>query len=376
MLKEGFNVRVPLYRRIADRLRREIMEGGKPGDRFASQNEIAFRLNVAPGTAREAVALLVQEGLLERRQGSGTYVRERGTSRAVGIICELDLSHPATSPFFVHLVQRLRTHFAQVGFGTRTYIGHAPPYGGEVPNRLSSAEFFLDLERGELLGVVDVGSPSGLVAAAIGNRSIPLIHGGVVDGVPFVDYEELVQKGVEVLRLRGCRRLACVDLGRPGTPSSRLAAFEREVQRQGLRTFPAWQVVVERRADGGEEVRESFRRLWTARQIKPDGLLVLDDMVYLDLAPALIEWEITVPEELVIASHANRAEPRIPVPVPIRLAVDPDDVASAVVHNFVRRLKDPAAPVEQLPVPIYVMKPEERAFRHAPRQTVACKAGK
>ena len=64
-----------LYAAIAERLRSEITSGrwaaGKP---IPAESVLMQQFNVALGTMRQAIALLVDEGLLERQQGRGTFV--------------------------------------------------------------------------------------------------------------------------------------------------------------------------------------------------------------------------------------------------------------------------------------------------------------
>ncbi len=68
--------RLPLYQRLADELRREIKAGRwKPGDRAPSETWLSETYEIAPGTVRQALAMLVDEGLLERFRGKGTFVR-------------------------------------------------------------------------------------------------------------------------------------------------------------------------------------------------------------------------------------------------------------------------------------------------------------
>lgn len=68
--------RLPLYQRLAESIRAAIInKQWRPGDRLPSETELADKYNVAPGTLRQAISKLVQEKLLERRHGSGTYVR-------------------------------------------------------------------------------------------------------------------------------------------------------------------------------------------------------------------------------------------------------------------------------------------------------------
>ncbi len=73
---------LPIYIQISELLQREIAAGlYAAGDRLPPEAELAKTLNVAVGTLRKALSELASRGLLERRQGSGTYVR-RSTSTA------------------------------------------------------------------------------------------------------------------------------------------------------------------------------------------------------------------------------------------------------------------------------------------------------
>jgi GntR family transcriptional repressor for pyruvate dehydrogenase complex len=57
-------------------LREQVLSGQWPvGARLPAETELAQRLEVGRSTVREAVRALVHAGLLDTRQGSGTYVR-------------------------------------------------------------------------------------------------------------------------------------------------------------------------------------------------------------------------------------------------------------------------------------------------------------
>jgi GntR family transcriptional regulator / MocR family aminotransferase len=66
------------YRDIAERLGREIMASGKPGDRLPGVRELAEQEGISLVTARNVYALLKEKGILVVRQGSGTFVRAFG----------------------------------------------------------------------------------------------------------------------------------------------------------------------------------------------------------------------------------------------------------------------------------------------------------
>ena len=67
----------PVYRQIADLLRAAIATGElQPGDQVPSEHELCAKYGVARGTARQAIMLLRNEGLIEAVHGLGCFVRE------------------------------------------------------------------------------------------------------------------------------------------------------------------------------------------------------------------------------------------------------------------------------------------------------------
>ena len=69
---------VPNYVKIHDALKDEVEKGiWKIGQRLPSERDLAERFTVSRMTARQAVTALVDEGILDRRVGSGTYVASR-----------------------------------------------------------------------------------------------------------------------------------------------------------------------------------------------------------------------------------------------------------------------------------------------------------
>src|SRR5580692_5768140 len=77
---------VPITRQIADQIRSYSVSGTlAPGDRLPSVRQLAKELAVNPNTILHVYERLTSEGLLERRQGDGTYVSNnlpRGRARA------------------------------------------------------------------------------------------------------------------------------------------------------------------------------------------------------------------------------------------------------------------------------------------------------
>ena len=53
---------------------RLIKKYGKSGERLPSERDLAEKFQVSRMTLRQAITLLVEEGVLERRVGSGTFI--------------------------------------------------------------------------------------------------------------------------------------------------------------------------------------------------------------------------------------------------------------------------------------------------------------
>ncbi|MFB8084040.1 GntR family transcriptional regulator [Streptomyces sp. NPDC055992] len=74
----------PAYLRVASDLREKIVNGSlPPHTRLPSQARIREEYGVSDTVALEARKVLMAEGLVEGRSGSGTYVRERPVPRMV-----------------------------------------------------------------------------------------------------------------------------------------------------------------------------------------------------------------------------------------------------------------------------------------------------
>jgi GntR family transcriptional regulator len=72
----------PIYAQVADRVRVAVASGElAPGDALPSVRALAGRLRVNPATIVQAYRDLEHEGLVEMRQGAGTFVAAVGSDR-------------------------------------------------------------------------------------------------------------------------------------------------------------------------------------------------------------------------------------------------------------------------------------------------------
>jgi GntR family transcriptional regulator len=75
----------PLYMRIERELRARLSQA-RPGDAVPAESALAEEFGVARMTVRAALNALESDGLVERIQGRGTFVRHRPEPRAAGTL--------------------------------------------------------------------------------------------------------------------------------------------------------------------------------------------------------------------------------------------------------------------------------------------------
>ncbi len=77
------NSPVPVYRQIADHIRRAVAVGVyRPGEMIPSLRALALELVVNPNTVQRAYEELEREGLIDARKGLGMFVTKQGVATA------------------------------------------------------------------------------------------------------------------------------------------------------------------------------------------------------------------------------------------------------------------------------------------------------
>ncbi len=96
---------IPLHYQLTQNLREGIREGvWNLGDIFPTDKQLMEKYDVSSTTVRRAVGQLVQEGLLERKAGRGTFVKKKPVEETLGSL----------TGFFEEMVKRGFTPSADV----------------------------------------------------------------------------------------------------------------------------------------------------------------------------------------------------------------------------------------------------------------------
>lgn len=114
---------VPRYVQIADLLRQTIARGVWPsGSRLPSNEELMNQFDVSRVTVRQAVDVLARDGLVEARQGSGTFitgeVRDDRWLRVETTLADLAEVYRDTKPELLNLAEATAAPALRPGDGT------------------------------------------------------------------------------------------------------------------------------------------------------------------------------------------------------------------------------------------------------------------
>ncbi len=314
---------------IAGRLRAEFVNPGTPGTRLPTVVELACRYSVSKHTLTNALELLARKGLLTKRQGRGVFVAEQKTHCRIGILSEVNLLNRRISHHFRALTSALKMDLEHRGYEAHLYVGSAEP-SPEPSESPTCPRFWSDALDGKLDGGVIVDVPS-MPAWHRRVRACPVpLVGFMTPYTVSVDFDALIGAAVRNLAKQGCRRLGLLAW-------NRVQPFRRAVAECALCTSDAWI-----RADLNPGLAgsgwEEFREIWMTAGEKPDGMVILDDMLFYDAQLAMAELGVRVPEELRLVVQTNKGNaPPIRLPV-TTIEFDPSEMAEALGDLLVKRL--------------------------------------
>ena len=343
--------------RVAGALRVEIGTL-EPGDKLPGMHKLRQRFGVSITTISAALDILASEGLVDRRRGSGVYASDRAGCKRIGILSELNLFDPRIGPHWRSLAGELKTALEAAGYIPHLYVGNADP-GPDASDEPTCPRFWEDAGAGRLDGAVILDVPStGAWQARVWNCPIP-VTGSLTPYTVMQDFSAITSAAVARLAEQGCRRLGFIAWHGE-------AAFVEAVKNHGLATCEEW---VRTRLDPATRGAgwEEFRDIWSARSGHPDGLVILDDMLFADAQLAMFELGVRVPEDLRLAVLTSRdASPPLRLPL-TAFEIEPAQLAAELAGLLRQRLAgELAAPVTRyLPFREVAVQPDEggRSFQ-------------
>ena len=111
-----------LYQQIATYFEREIVEGRlKAGDRIPATVALARQFEVNADTIQQSLKILMEQGLVDRKPGRGTYVRRGVNTKSIGIIFGKEIYTDPDVMFFSIYLESLHKVLNANGWDCKLY---------------------------------------------------------------------------------------------------------------------------------------------------------------------------------------------------------------------------------------------------------------
>lgn len=346
----------PLYQQLADQLRQQIITGAWPaGYRLAPELELAAQLGVSRGTVRQAMDLLVDQGLLQRTPGKGSFVRAsdgQARSQLIGMVVPY-LRDSLTTDVLRGVEATLRRSGYSLIFCHSE--GDLQLEGAQIERLLREGI------RGLILFPIAVQEEPALLARLLPPR-LPLVVidrrlPGVTADYVLVDNLGGAYRAVEHLLALGHRRIACVSLPeRPSSVVERIHGYQQALRDAGilplapidlaLRGGPAHASVPSYSADELAPVDQAL-----AMHEPPTAFFCVNDFIALGVLQHVRARGIRVPDELALVGFDDIAlAPYMPVPL-TTVAQPKYEIGVQAAQALIGQIAGAAAPGRTLILP-------------------------
>lgn len=337
------------FRTLATRLREQIVTARwTVGDRLPTEHELALTYEVGINTVRRAVDLLIEEDLVLRRQGSGTYVLAvPGDSfprrRFVGVLV------PSTSYFYPKVIEGVERVLSAAG----------------VRVILSSSEYNLAVEAEQTKQLVQAGVDGLLLVPnlhlmdnpaeyfeTLPDLPIPYVlierrppNPAPDDATPFVCTNHLAGAYAAVRHLMelGHRRIGHLGRYRTGTADAVQAGFDQAIADFDL---PAIAAVSQRREEWSPDELAAYTQTCVDNEVS--AVFCLGDRDASALVLHARRLGLDVPGDLALVAYDDEVADLGEVPL---TAVSPPkaEVGALAAELLLKRLtKGETTPVHQV----------------------------
>lgn len=293
---QGFRKKQALHTNISKILRSSILRDMEPGSRLPAEQELAKRFGVSMVTIRNATQALEQIGLVKRVSGRGVYVRDARHSQCIALVFGEVAVHPQPLHFILRQSALLQVFLSRKGWQLSSFLRIREGYGTDGLGGL----------RGEMMGgrvgVLlwnDGAIPKELLNLA-SEFDVQVLD--ATDAFAIPDYPGMTEIAIRHLLKNGCRRIGLL------AGSDKVMDVRRHfidlLEGSGLEANEEW-IQLTFRAHDQDAGANYIRRIWGAASQHPDGLVVLDDVLFRSAARCILELGVEVPAKLKIVTHSN-----------------------------------------------------------------------
>ena len=321
-MKKRNLVRMPLHERIADDLRQEL-QALDEGVKISTEPELAERYGVSVPTLRIAMTILVHEGIVIRKHGSGSYIapkkiqNEPGVSsnrRVVGVPVFLDhLAEPGATDYWLRFYHFLFSSMEEHGIAFRLLPVRQT-------DELHSAEFSQFIQSPEAAALLLSNHLPQSFLDTAKSKNVPCfgIFGTAENLIVStgLNYTTMTATALDYFQRKGRQRVGMIAWGPSTTQisgeglsndSSLVDTFKQFSKERGLASRNSW-ICSDLHPKNKGAGWSAMREIWSSSSIKPDAIFVSDSGLLQGVLEAARELRIRIPEDLLVLSQSNSPE--------------------------------------------------------------------
>lgn len=286
-----------------------------PGAKLPTMQQLSVELGISVMTLNRALSELEAQNIVVRRQGSGTYVNENLGVKTVGLVYDRALIGASASPFAALLLEEAGRRAHENGEKFSLYLSEPSPSGLPVHEDLSE-----DIRERKMSGLLVMSGQISAISWLL-KQKLPLVSLSYLPLTPCrvrIWHAQTAYLGALELARRGAKNIGLwmpsgVGIGKTAGENSfeELDFFQRALEESGLSFDPKLIYNLENLTDelkvgaSNQEQGLDAANLVFAGRNRPDGLVILDDMMTRGALTAISQLGIVPGRDVQIASHTN-----------------------------------------------------------------------
>jgi DNA-binding LacI/PurR family transcriptional regulator len=331
-----------------------------PNSKLPTTRDLRKAMRISQATLDSALDGMELQGLIHRRHGSGVYVSPMIKLKRIAVVMAHGVFE-TRSETFDHILFRalgpeakrrnylVSYHFADVD---RNEDEHGP-------HQLAT-----DAQQGRIDAMV-IRGPLSRHSQEVQSIRLPSVFvTSDKNAKPRIEFDasSVIGRGVALLAEAGCRRIgfAYPDYPSGGEHPPAVKVFKEALALAGLSFGQQWLIPF-----GGGSIASRplsalsrFHKCWQEWSEKPDGFLSTDDQFTSGVVHACELMDVKIPDDLVIATHANKGLELFAQAQVIRLEFDPSEIACAILATIDELLQTGTTSAEARSVSSHVVMPQ------------------
>lgn len=331
-----FNAGEHVYKQVAESLRRDIL-AGRMDEKIPGERELSRRYSVNFKTANKAVGLLVEQGLLARVRGKGTFVSRGGVGRKkinlIGLLVpKLD------NPYFARCVQAIEQLAARESISVAI---HTQDSAANVKG------FLRALAARGAQGLIAYGDLRAMKAARLPFAVVGL-GGKPSPGFDFVttDVRAGAKLVVEHLVKRFGKSVAFIGVTRDASVDERLQGYCETLIANGMKMNDGWVLTASDNYRGGYE---ATRKL-LSRPRRPRAIFYFNDYMAVGAERAIAELGLRIPRDVAVAGFDDSVAPEEMIVPTTSILYSFEKTACALLALIKRRIAQPQAEIRLISI--------------------------